>query len=85
MDDITKKVAPENLKAAIELLRSRLGEKEAQKLQQAAQNGDALKEMTKNLSAKDMDTVVKVLNSPEALKMLLSSQKAREGLKDFLK
>ena len=29
--------------------------------------------------------VVKVINNPEALKMILSSQKAREGLKNFLK
>lgn len=85
MDDITKKIAPEKLQAAVELLRGTVGETEAKKLEAAAKNGDVLRELTRNLSDKDMETVVKVINNPEALKMILSSQKARQGLKNFLK
>lgn len=84
MDDITKRINPKNLEAAVELLRGSLGEKEAKKLKTAVESNEALLEMTKNMTEKDLDTVVKVLNNPDALKMILSSPKAREGLKKFL-
>ena len=85
MEDFTKKINPKQLESAVEMLRGSLGNKEAEKIKQAAENSDAFRELTKNISEKDLDMVVKVINNPEALKMILSSQKAREGLKNFLK
>ena len=85
MEDFTKKINPTHLESAVEMLRGSLGNKEAEKIKQAAENSDAFRELTKNISEKDLDMVVKVINNPEALKMILSSQKAREGLKNFLK
>lgn len=84
-EDMLKKVDPKKVEKAVEILRNQVGDNEAKKIEGAFKNDEQMQNLTKNLGPKEMEMVVKVMNNPEALRMLLSSSKAKEGLKNFLK
>lgn len=81
--DGIKKENPEKLKAAAEVIKNALGPK-AKGLEALLSDDKALKELTKKMSPNDLSKLGKLLDNPEMLKMMLSSDKAKEGLKKML-
>ncbi len=73
---------PEKLKKAMDTVRSLLGDK-AKGLESIIHNEQALNDISKKISPNDLGKLSVLLDNPEMLKKMLSSDKAKEGLKKF--
>lgn len=85
MDDYSNKINPEALEKAINLLKRSLSEKEVAKLEENFKNKKNLNALASKFSDKQLQEILQVVNNPAMLQKILSSPKAREGLKNFLK
>lgn len=74
----------EKLDTAIKLIKNSIGEKESAKLEQAAASESELSKMLDGIGEKERAAILKVMNDPQLLTAVLSSPKAREGIKKFL-
>lgn len=72
------------LDGAINLVKSTIGEKESKKIEAASKNEKELEKLLDGLSDKEKNAILKVMSDPQMLSMVLSSAKAREGIKKFL-
>ena len=84
MNNNSKKIDDASLERAIKTAQQVLGAKESAKIEKMFKDKSQLEKMTQSLSQKDLETVNGVLSNPEMLKKILSTPKAREGLKKFL-
>ena len=73
---------PEKLKIAMDAVKSLLGDK-ASGLDAFVNNDKALDDLSKKISPTDLSKLSVLLDNPEMLKKLLSSDKAKEGLKNL--
>lgn len=85
MDDKSKKIDGAALEKAINYLKQSLSEKEIAKLEETFSNKKNLESLASKFSEKDLEEVLKVINNQEMMRKILSSPKAQEGLKKFLK
>ena len=83
-DDILNKIDKENLERAVGMLKQRLGEKDAAKVDGAMADREKLEKLVSGLGKKEQDMIVRVLNDPKAVRMLLSSPKVTELVRGFL-
>lgn len=83
-DSIFDRVSKENLDKAVSMLKSRLGGSDAAKVDAAMTDTESLERMVSGLSKKEQEMVIRVLNDPKALNMLLSSPKITQLVKGFL-
>lgn len=73
---------PEKLKKAAQTVKAILGDK-AKGLDALLNDDNALNELSKKISPSDLGKITSLIDNPEMLKILLSSEKAKEGLKKF--
>lgn len=73
---------PEKLKIAAQTVKAMLGDK-ASGLDALLNNDKALNELAKKISPNDLGKITSLIDNPEMLKALLSSDKAKKGLKNF--
>ena len=83
-DGIFDKVSKENLDRAVSLLKSKLGEQDAAKVDAAMSDTKGLEKTVSGLGKKEQEMVIRILNDPKALNMLLSSPKVTQMVKGFL-
>lgn len=84
MSNFLDGVDKSKLEGAINLIKSNIGAAESQKLERAAKDEKELEKLLNGLGEKEKNTILKVMNDPQLLSMVLSSSKAREGIKKFL-
>ena len=65
------------------LAKSALG-KDADKLNDLLSDNEKLKKITSNLTKNDLDKIATLLNNPDALKRLLSDEKAKKNIKKMM-
>lgn len=85
MDDISKKVDPEAIKRAVNILKRSVGEKDVSKLEETFKNKNNLNALASKFSEKELEEIIKIINNPAMMQKILNSPKAKEGLKKFLK
>ncbi|MDF2685259.1 MAG: hypothetical protein K0S55_440 [Clostridia bacterium] len=85
VDDKTKKIDPAALEKAINILKQSLSEKEVAKLEETFNNKNNLNALASKFSDKQLEDILKIVNNPAMMQKILSSPKARDGLKNFLK
>lgn len=72
------------VRRAVDAARSYLPPEDAAKIQRLATDPAALKNLTAGMSQKDWANVMRVMNDPQLLKMVLSSSKGQAGLRGVL-
>lgn len=77
-----KKNNSNNLKKATEEIGKALGGKTAE-VEAILNDSEKMKELTKNISASDLQKIGQLINSPELLKLVLSSEKGKQFIKEF--
>jgi aspartate carbamoyltransferase regulatory subunit len=85
MDDISKKIDPEAIKRAVNILKRSVGEKDVAKLEETFKNKNNLNALASKFSEKELEEIIKIINNPAMMQKILNSPKAKEGLKKFLK
>lgn len=70
---------------AVSAARGVLSAEDSAKLERLARNKDSLKGLTANMSERDWNNVMKVINDPDLLKRVLASPQGKNLLHDFLK
>jgi hypothetical protein len=85
MDDISKKIDPEAIKRAVNILKRSVGEKDVSKLEETFKNKNNLNALASKFSEKELEEIIKIINNPAMMQKILNSPKAKEGLKKFLK
>ncbi len=75
---------PEKLRKAAQTVKAILGDK-ADGLDALIKDDKALNELSQKISPNDLEKITSLVDNPEMLKLLLSSDKAKESLKKFFK
>ena len=69
---------------AVAAARGALTSEDAAKLERLARNKESLKGLTSKLSERDWANVMRIINDPDLLKKVLSSNHGKNMLHDFL-
>jgi aspartate carbamoyltransferase regulatory subunit len=64
MDDISKKVDPEAIKRAVNILKRSVGEKDVSKLEETFKNKNNLNALASKFSEKELEEIIKIINNP---------------------
>ena len=69
---------------AINLIKNNIGPSEIMKIEKAVKDQRELEKLLDGLGSKERAAILKIMNDPQLLSAILTSPKAREGIKKFL-
>lgn len=84
MNNFLDGVDREKLESAVSLIKRNIGPAESMKIENAAESEAAAEKLLAGLGEKERAAILKIMNDPQLLSMVLSSPKARDGIKKFL-
>lgn len=84
MNNFLDSVDKVKLAGAIELIKRTIGPAESLKIENAAKSDADAEKLLSGLGDKEKAAVFKIMNDPQLLSLVLTSPKARDGIKKFL-
>lgn len=84
MNGFLSGVDREKLEGVVALIKKTIGPAESMKIENAAQSEAAAEKLLSGLGEKEKAAILKIMNDPQLLSLVLTSPKARDGIKKFL-
>lgn len=84
MNNFLDGVDKAKLAGAVELIKRTIGPAESMKIENAAKSEADAEKLLSGLGDREKAAILKVMNDPQMLSLVLTSPKARDGIKKFL-